>query len=341
MPLSGPTIRDVAARAGVSVATVSRVISGSVPVSAETRQRVEQAMAELGWRPNMAARSLVHGRTGLFGVIVPDVSNPFFGELALGMSLAAESLGVQLVLLHTDLSEERDVAAIQLCRQHRLDAVIYTSGTIGPAHRTAFQQLGRPVVLAATFDPQGSWSGILVDSQVGGRMGARHLLSLGHRRIALVGGPDDDPVAAGPRWAGWRSELSAAGCLPPPQWQMAVGWKQQHGYRAAVSLLRDRDRPSAILCGSDILALGVLAAAADLGISVPHDLSVVGFDNLNLAAMWRPSLTTLSQPIGMMGQEAVRLAASLAEGNPPPPTRWLTPELVVRGSTATPSSAGM
>jgi LacI family transcriptional regulator len=293
-------------------------------------------MAELGWRPNMAARSLVHGRTGLYGVVVPDVANPFFGELATGMSQAASSLGVQLVLLHTDLSEELDIAALHLCRQHRLDAVIYTSGTLGSAHRTAFAQLGRPVILAATFDPEAAWPGILVDSHVGGRMGARHLLSLGHRRIALVGGPATDPVAAGPRWSGWRSELSAADCLPPPHWQLEVGWKQQYGYQAAISLLRESDRPTAILCGSDVLALGVMAAAADLGFSVPHDLSVVGFDDLNLAALWRPSLTTLGQPIGRIGQDAVRLAVSLVEGHPPPPTRWLTPELVVRGSTSTP-----
>lgn len=336
MPVSGPTIRDVAARAGVSVATVSRVLSGPDSVAPATRQRVEAAMAELGWRPNQTARSLVQGRTGLYGVIVPDVANPFFGELATGMSLAASALGVQLVLLHTDLSEELDVAALHLCRQHRLDAVIYTSGALGPQHRTAFQQLGRPVVLAATYDPEGAWPGILVDSQVGGRMGARHLLSLGHRRIALVGGPSADPIAAGPRWAGWRGELAAAGCLPPPHWQLEVGWKQHHGYQAAISLLRENERPSAILCGSDVLALGVLAAAADLGIAVPHDLSVVGFDNLNLAALWRPSLTTLAQPIGTMGQDAVRLAVTLVEGHAPPPTRWLTPELVVRGSTATP-----
>lgn len=336
MRVSGPTIRDVAARAGVSVATVSRVMSGSDTVAPATRQRVEEAMTELGWRPNMAARSLVHGKTGLYGVIVPDVANPFFGELATGMSLAASSLGVQLVLLHTDLSEELDVTALHLCRQHRLDAVIYTSGNPGQAHRTAFEQLGRPVVMAATYDPTSTWPGILVDSQVGGRMGARHLLSLGHRRIALVGGPSTDPIAAGPRWAGWRSELAAAGCLPPPRWQLEVGWKQQYGYQAAIALLRETDRPTAILCCSDVLAIGVLAAAADLGISVPHELSVVGFDDLNLAALWRPSLTTLGQPIGKMGQDAVRLAVQLVEGQPPPPTRWLTPELVVRGSTATP-----
>jgi LacI family transcriptional regulator len=334
--VSGPTIRDVAARAGVSVATVSRVMSDSDAVAPATRQRVEAAMAELGWRPNMAARSLVHGRTGLYGVIVPDVANPFFGELATGMSLAASSLGVQLVLLHTDLSEELDVAALHLCRQHRLDAVIYTSGTLGAAHRQAFQQLGRPVVLAATHDPEGAWPGILVDSHVGGRMGARHLANLGHRRIALVGGPTADPIAAGPRWAGWRSELAAAGCLPPPQWQLEVGWKQQYGYQAAIALLRESDRPSAILCSSDVLALGVLAAAADLGVSVPHDLSVVGFDDLSLAALWRPSLTTLAQPIGKMGQDSVRLAVQLVGGHPPPPTRWLTPQLVIRGSTAPP-----
>jgi len=338
MPLAGPTIRDVAARAGVSVATVSRVISGSVPVAPATRQRVEQAMAELGWRPNMTARSLVRGRTGLYGVIVPDVSNSFFAELAQGMALAAAELGVQLVLLNTDLSEQRDIAAIHLCRDHRLDAVIYTSGTLGPGHRRAFRQLGRPVVLAATFDPEENWPGILIDSLTGGRMAARHLLGLGHRRIALVGGPSSDPVAAGPRWEGWRSELAAAGCLPPPEWQMEVGLKQHYGYEAAVALLRGSERPTAIICGSDVLALGVMAAAADLGIDVPRQLSVVGFDNLALAGYWRPSLTTLSQPIGLIGREAVRLAAQLVAGNPAPPTRWLTPELVVRGSTAPPAS---
>ncbi|MDF2629539.1 MAG: catabolite control protein [Symbiobacteriaceae bacterium] len=332
--MSGPTIRDVAARAGVSVATVSRFLSDPDKVARATREKVEAAMSELGWRPNMTARSLVHGRTGLYGVIVPDVANPFFGELATGMSLAASSLGVQLVLLHTDLSEELDVAALHLCRQHRLDAVIYTSGSLGPAHRTAVAQLGRPVVLAATYDPEDTLPGILVDSQVGGKMGARHLLSLGHRRIALVGGPAADPIAAGPRWTGWRLELAAAGCLPPPHWQLEVGWKQQYGYQAAIALLREPIPPTAILCGSDVLALGVLAAAADLGVSVPHDLSVVGFDGLNLASLWRPSLTTLSQPIGDIGREAVRLAVSLTEGHAAPPTRWLTPELVVRGSTS-------
>jgi len=336
VPVPGPTIRDVASLAGVSVATVSRVISGSAPVSSATRERVEAAMAQLGWRPNMTARSLVHGRTGLYGVIVPDVANPFFGELATGMTQEAACLGIQIVMLHTDLSEEQDLAALELCREHRLDAVIYTSGTLGDAHREAFRKLGRPVVLAATCDPAGEWPGILVDSEVGARMGARHLLSLGHRKIALLGGPEADQVSAGPRWRGWRSELAEAGCLPPPEWQLEVRWKQQHGYQAAISLLRQSDAPTAILCCSDLVALGVLAAAADLGISVPHELSVVGFDGLPLAGFWRPPLTTLGQPIGLIGREAIQLATRLVAGEQPPPTRWLTPELTVRGSTATP-----
>ena len=293
-------------------------------------------MVELGWRPNMAARSLVRGRTGLFGVVVPDVSNPFFGQLATGMAEAAGALGVQLVLFQTDFSEERDVVALHLCREHQLEAVIYTSGTLGDGHREGFRQLERPVVLAATFDPGGAWPGILVDSEVGARMGVRHLLQLGHRRIALVGGPSADTVSAGPRWTGWRSELEAAGCPPPPQWQLEVGWKSEYGYQAAVSLLRQDERPTAILCHSDVIASGILAAAADLGVSVPHELSVIGFDNVNLASLWRPSITTVRQPISDIGRQAIELAARLVGGAPAPPTRWLTPELIVRGSTSTP-----
>jgi len=336
MPVAGPTIRDVARLAGVSVATVSRVLTGSAPVAPATRKRVEEAMAQLGWRPNSTARSLVRGRTGLFGVIVPDVANPFFGELATAMGSTADSRGVQRVLFQTSFAEERDVLALRLCNEHRVDAVIYTSGTVGDGHREAFRQLGRPVVLAATFDPQGTAPGILVDSEVGARMGARYLLQLGHRRIALVGGPMTDTVSAGPRWTGWRSELAAAGCLPPPEWQMEVGWKHEYGYQAAVKLLRGRNRPTAVLCHSDVIALGVMAAAADMGVSVPHELSVIGFDNIYLAGLSRPSLTTIGQPISRIGREAVRLAARLVAGEPAPATRWHTPELVVRGSTSTP-----
>ncbi|MCG0239824.1 MAG: LacI family transcriptional regulator [Firmicutes bacterium] len=334
-----PTIHDVARRAGVSVATVSRVLNGRGPVAEATRARVLAAVAELGYRPNAVARSLVRRRSCTVGVLVPDIANPFAAELVRGMEAEAAAHGYHIVLACSDLSIAQEVRYIGLFRERQVDGLIYTSGTVTPELQQAFAELGRPVVLAATTvtGPGPALPAVLVDSYAGARLAMEHVLSLGHRRVACLIGSLQDPIAGLPRWQGYRDAAAARGVEIPPEYVVDAGFRLEAAYEATVRLLRLRPRPTAVVAASDLMAIGAMGAAADRGLRVPEDLTVVGFDNIRLAAVVRPALTTVAQPMHEIGARAVsRLLQVLAGEQPEPLVDWIAPRLIVRGSSGPP-----
>ena len=332
-PSRRPTIKDVARHAGVSVSTVSYAINDSGPVAPDKRARVLAAVHELGYTPNQSARSLKRRRVSSLGLIVPDLRNQFFALVAEGVHDTAAERDVLVVLCATDATAEREASYARLLRSQRLDGVIYLSGTgVSPAslvtlaaqHAVVFVD-ERIVGLDVPF--------VGADNRRGAREAAAHVIERGHERLAIVAGP---PAlwTSEHRIAGYREALAAAR-RDPDTVPVAVGdYRQLSGYEAAERLLSRPDRPTAFLCANDLMAIGVMAHCRDRGLRVPEDVSVVGFDDVPLAELLTPPLTTVRQPARDMGRRAAELLLARVAGEDPEADVLLPASLQVRGSVA-------
>jgi len=341
-PPRPPTIHDVAARAGVSTATVSRILSGVLAGRPETRARVLNAAADLGYRPSGVARSLKLGSTGTLGLIVTDILNPFYPELVRAIEDAARSRGLAIVLCNGQEDADREAAYLELLAARRVDGVVIASGSLSERHGRWLADAPLPVVLVNCRLANGSRPAILTDNRAAARIGAEHLLALGHRRIAHITGRPVD-AASEERLAGVRDALDAAG-LPRDDLVVLGGDGHASGGERAMARLRElAPDVTAVACYNDLTAIGVLGALRRHGLRVPGDISVVGFDDVGLASLVDPPLTTVAQDIGAMGRWAVaRLAEAVSRngggstGDDATAEVILPARLVVRGSTGPP-----
>lgn len=328
------TIRDVARHAGVSIASVSRVVNGGAGVGLEVTRRVQLAVAELGFQPSSVARSLKTARTHILACVIPDVSNPFFPELVRGVEDAGRARGYATLLCNTDDDPEKEADYLRLLDRRRVDGLILIPSRDEAPPPPLLHLMGRgtPVVVADRRLDGFAGDIVLVDNQIGARLAARHLLDLGHRRIGIVNRALDTSTAR-ERQVGFRSELAAAGCYDEELVRFG-SYTLESGGVMATELLGAGAPPSAILAGNDLLAIGVLQAAAEMGLRVPQDLAVVGFDGILLSRIVVPRLTTVAQPIYELG----RLAAELVLRRSEDPerrakTHLLKPELQLGAST--------
>lgn len=331
------TTHDVARKAGVSQATVSLVLGGNprARVSAATRERVLEAAGELGYRPNMLARGLVRRRSYAIGVVVPDLSNPFFLDVVTGVQRVASEAGY--VVLPGDVREGSPLRHLEALRDRQVDGVVLDGFGAQSLPPDALSEL--KVVLVD--EPSDRWPGVASDAEGAGRLAAGHLLALGHRRLAFAG-PASDVHGFRMRERGFFAALHAAGlALPssrlrrvPPT--VAGG---QEAVRALLALPRG-ERPTALFCATDLLAAGALKAALTARIAVPGELSIVGCDDIELARVLTPELTTVRVPARELGARAARLLLRQLDGGAPHPTRPLPVKLVVRGTTGPVESAG-
>jgi len=331
MAAARPTIRDVALHAGVSVATVSYVLNGTRPVSTGRRERVRLAMADLGYEPNSAARGLKRRRAATIGLIVPDLRNQFFAELAAGIEAAAARRDVLLVLCSTNASAEREDYYARLLHGRRVDGVIYLSGTGLPPASLIALSASEPVVFVDERLPGVDVPFVGADNRSGARALMAHVLAQGHRRIGVVGGPEGLWTAE-QRMAGYREALAAAG-LDPDALPAVPGDYTEATGAAAVDALLARDGLTAVVAANDLMAVGAMLRLRERGLRVPADVSVAGFDDIPLARALTPALTTVRQPAHAMGVAAgeALLARIEAPDQPVPATR-LAAELVVRDS---------
>lgn len=327
-----PTIRDVAERAGVSKSLVSLVLQGSGNVSDGRREAVLKAMGELGYRPNRIARGLSAPRTSTVGVLLNDLRNPWFVELLEGLAATVHTAGVSPVLVdsHTDLRIGR--RSVETLLEQRVDGLVVVGTTAETPGIEAAAAAGLPVVLAGTREPHLPRVDVVVnDDEAGAHQATAHLLSLGHRRIAHLQGPGE---IAGLRRAGYERAMRAAGQEPRV---VVGGMSEESGHAAAHHLLTAPDRPTAIFAFNDISAVGVLSAAADRRLTVPGDLSVVGYDNTYLARIRHLSLTSVDNGnLGVGVQAGTYLLERLAHPDLPARLHLVPTELQVRGSTAHP-----
>ena len=328
-----PTIRDVAQRAQVSLSTVSVVLNATAPASEHTRRRVLAAVRELGYEPNSHARNLRSGRAQAVGLIVPDILNEFFALVAEGVQEEARRRDYLLVLCSSDAEPEQEAGNARLIRANRLDGVVHLSGTgTSPEPLLA---LAEDVALVVVDERIEGLDRPFVgsDNRRGARLAAELALANGHRRFGIVEGP---PAlwTARQRLAGYRDALSEAGIDADAVGSVAGDYRVASGVAAARELLRGprRTRPTALLVANDLMAVGCLRHCAGAGIRVPEDVAIVGYDDVPLAALVTPALTTVRQPARELGRTAVGLLLDLIEGRDVPPDVDLPAELVVRES---------
>lgn len=329
------TIKDVAERAGVSVATVSHTVTGRVRVSDELRTRVRLAIEALDYQPNALARQLRQRATGLIGMIVPDARNPFYAEVAQGLEDAIRGDGRLAIICNSKYEPPRELGYIDVLCGHRADGVVFVPTTISPEPLERLRRRGVPTVVLDQSLP-GSWfDSIVVDNLRGAELATRHLLDLGHRCIGFLDRPEQESRHVVSRRQGYERTLREAGLPPNPNLVLSGGVDYEDAARAATRLLRGVPALTALVCFNDVMAIGALAAAARLNRDVPADLSIVGFDDIPLAALTSPALTTVAQPKARLGQLAAELLADrIGEGRAAAPRHLvLAPELVVRGST--------
>lgn len=339
-----PTIRDVAAMAGVSVSSVSKYLTGRPYVSQATGLRIRDAVDRLEFRPNGLARGLATRRTDVLGVVVPSLGNPFYTELVRAIDAGCSDAGFHIFLASTDRDPDRERDLIQVMLQKEVDGLVLAHVAMSDAELVRVVADRKQVVFASRHLPELDADFVVIDGVAGSALAVEHLAGLGHERIALICGPTS-VVQFAQRREGYLAALGRLG-LPTPAHLLIEGTSRvETGHRGMDLLLElpPGDRPTAIHTGNDLIALGVLQRAHERGISVPRELSVVGFDDIAFAQLAQVPLTTVDSRIDDMGRRAVgMLIDRLRGGAADAPARQvvLDPRLVVRESTAAPAIEG-
>ncbi|WP_260961844.1 LacI family DNA-binding transcriptional regulator [Pseudomonas citri] len=327
------TIKDVAALAGISYTTVSHVLNKTRPVSDEVRRKVEAAIERLDYVPSAVARSLKAKSTATIGLLVPNSLNPYFAELARGIEDYCERNGYCVILCNSDDNPSKQRSYLRVLLEKRIDGLIVASagGDVGLVEGLA--GVRTPMVIVDRGLDGLDADLVRIDHELGAYLATRHLLDLGHHDIAFIGGPADTSVAQ-MRQAGYCRALDEAGIERPAERMLESDFTSTGGYRAAARLL-ERQPPSAIFAANDMIGIGVLRAAAERNVRVPSELSVIGFDDIQLSRYVYPALTTVGQSILQLGEMAAEvLLRRIAAPGIATDQRIVKPSIVLRESTA-------
>ncbi|RZJ32482.1 MAG: LacI family transcriptional regulator [Brevundimonas sp.] len=331
------TIRDVAQRADVSVASVSRVLNGAGPVTEATRHRVLEAVEALQYVPHSGARSLSTSKTNTVGVILPDLYGEFFSELIRGMDVAARALGYHLIVSSSHDDADEASSAIRSMRG-RVDGLIVLSPHLGAANLASGLAGRTPVLLMNGGAAADGRPSIVVDNHGGAVAAVQHLIATGRRRIAHIAGPAGN-LEAEARLAGYLEAMAAAGL---PTMVVDGAFTKASGQEAGQALAARADRPDAVFAANDNMAVGALLAFQDAGLRVPEDVAMVGFDDIPLAGLVRPALTTLKIHIAETGRKALERLVAIIGSSADTACEVVRPELVVRASSQTfPTGSGV
>jgi DNA-binding LacI/PurR family transcriptional regulator len=332
-----PGLKDVAARAGVSIKTVSNVVNGYVHVAPETRARVQEAIDALGYVPNPAARRLRGGLSGVIALAVPDLRSPYFAELAGHVVAAAAPRGWTVLIDQTDGRGDRELDLVAGLHRHAIDGIILSPVATPAAELTS--RHGVPSVLLGERNSRGPVDHVAIDSVAAAADATRHLLGLGRRRIAVIGAPDrPTAITRQHRLAGYRTALTDAGIAARPGFAVPVGGLHRaDGAEAMARLLDTGARPDAVFCCTDLLALGAIRTLLERDIDVPGDVAVMGFDNIDAACYSMPTLSTIDPHNERIAQIAVDLLGERLGERPAtaPPPREIRVEhrVIAREST--------
>ena len=307
------TIKDVAKEAGVSIATVSRIVNKQSGYGKATEMNVLAAIERLGYTPNALARGLVGRETKTIGVIMPKVSGLFSAKLLEGIEKKARSMGLSVFVSHTHVNEEHALKDLEVFKEKQVDGVIYISDELTPPQEDLLMNMKIPVILVATRSMRVNFPFIKVDDEQAMYDGTTYLIEQGHREIAFIGGENADAIAGIPRDRGFRKAMENAKLSVNESLIYYGDYQFESGVAGMHAFLASGDPFTAVATVSDEAAIGVLSACWATGLSVPEDVSVMGYDNTKAAVMAIPPLTTISQPLGDMGIKAVEQLVKLKE----------------------------
>ncbi|WP_192036739.1 LacI family DNA-binding transcriptional regulator [Halomonas sp. YLGW01] len=326
-------LKDVARLAGVSITTVSHVVNQSRAVAPETRARVQRAIAALDYRPDTVARTLKSRRSRTIGMIVTSADNPFFSALIRGVEDHCFACGYSLMLCNADDVDDKQVAYLETLLERRIDGLIVMTSRNGPGFLAALNRQALPtVMLDAAATPRPDIAVVNDDSRLGARLAIEHLLARGLDDIALLTGPADHPRSE-ERLAGARAACEAVGLALPASRIIVTNLQADGGHAAMRTLLNKGPRPQAVFAFNDLTAIGALRAAVDAGLRLPDELSIIGYDDIDIGRYASPALTTIHQPIYELGATAIaQLIERLEHGRPFDPVTALPPSLVIRES---------
>lgn len=333
--LSPATLRDVAARAGVSIGSVSAVVNGTAPVSAEMRERIVHAVDELAYVPHVAAVSLKSGRSRMIGLVMPDIANPHFARLARAIEQGCDEAGFMLMLCGTSDDHEKELRQLQALRGRRADGVVLIPGGLSAndPHRLR-DAISAPLVILDRQIPELQADVILLDNQRAAGMLTEHLLAEGHRSIGIVAGTEGIEISR-QRVAGYRAALAKHDIAAREDLVVFGQFQEQPAFEASLRLIDRRPRPSAIIATSNHTTIGLMRALAARGIACPAGISVAAIDDLSWTEGFHPRLTVAAQPAERMGNEAIGwLLDRIAQREAGPPRMAVhDASLILRGST--------
>lgn len=304
------TIYDVAREAGVSMATVSRVINGSANVKPSTRKKVLRVIEELGYRPNAVARGLASKKTTTIGVILPDISSAFFAELARGIEDIANMYHYNIILSSSDQNVDKELKLINNLLEKQVDGLLFLGGNVTEEHRRTFTSSTIPIVLVATADPKHELPSVRIDLKRASYDAVSYLLKKGHKRIAFLSETFQNAMGRA-RYEGYVEALKEHHVPIDDHLIMEIYPTYEMALKGTRTLLSLSERPTAIFAANDEMAVGAIHAIQDQGLKVPQDIEVVGFDNTRIAEMVRPRLTSVVQPMYDIGAVSMRLLTKL------------------------------
>ncbi|KAF0816710.1 Transcriptional regulator, LacI family [Bacillus sp. ZZV12-4809] len=327
------TIKDVAKKANVSIATVSRILNGQGGYSEKTKSKVLKVIEELGYQPNAVARGLINKRTHTIGVLFPKLSSSLVTDLLDGIEKAANDNGSSVIVCHTESNGEKTMKYLQLLTEKRVDGIIFASEILKEEYYKFVIKTRMPMVLLSTESYAYPLPFVKVNDFHAAYAAAKHLIDKGHTRIGMISGNKDDIIAGIPRIEGFKKALSDHNIpLGSDNIVFGRGFTFPYGVEGFKSLIEQFPDVTAIFAASDEIAIGALSAAYQMGIRVPDEISVIGYDNLKLAEMSTPPLTTVGQPLAKMGEASAEMLFSILETGETPESRIMKHKIIERMS---------
>lgn len=301
------SIKDVAKEAGVSIATVSRVLNGIDVVNEDTKKKVKDAIKKLAYRPNIVARSLKTQKSSTIGIIIPDISNQFYPEIVRGCEDVANIYNYNIMLCNADLDVEKEMEALRVLKEKMVDGVIYMSNSIEQNIISLIQELEMPTVLVETTDAEGIFPSVTIDNVMAASDAVKYLVNKGNRKVAYVGTCTNKVNALAKRYEGYCKGLEEMAIEIDKDLIYFGGVKARDGYKGINTILDKVTDIDSVFCASDEIAMGVINALRDRSIKVPEDIDVMGFDDIYSASIFYPKLTTVAQPMYDMGSASMRM----------------------------------
>jgi LacI family transcriptional regulator len=326
------TIKDIAKTTGVSYATVSRALNGRSGVKENTRKLILEEAKKMGYQPNAIARGLVLKYTHTLALVIPDITNPFFPEIARGVEDAASLLGYSIFLCNTNWDVEKEKQYLKMLQEKRVDGVI-----LHPAfgvEEEYYNDFNIPIVLLNRIPSMGNYSSIEVDNVRGGFLAAKHLIEAGYKKLAFIGGSESS-FSNSERQVGFKLALNKYKLKVDESLMLSGSFKSKSGYDNLLKLIKSDNIPDAVFAGNDLIALGILHCAQEQGLRVPEDLGIIGFDDIPYADLPQVQLTTIAQPKYQMGKYAIELLLKELNDKTKREIKRiiLEPELIIRKTT--------